>query len=138
LFPLSINGSVTVQSCNATVEADLVNAISADLTLQQIEHDVVGSDVVFKNGSFAVWSFARYFGVVRGRFAVRSGRVEYSLSTRFLFFMATALSMFMALLTWKFTIFAYCWAVLFGANYALIWFRNRLFLRKLSRQARML
>ncbi|MBX9943889.1 MAG: hypothetical protein K2Y40_07400 [Reyranella sp.] len=140
VFPFSIAGRIPIHALDGRAEADVIDAIRADLARQQIKCEVEGSDIVFKNWSFAVWSLSRYAVVESGRFTIHSECVEYSLSTRMLFILATAMFMLAALLLWpvsnllvatKFAIAGGLWLYFFCANYLLIWFRTRRFLQKL-------
>jgi len=118
----------------------LKNAIGEDLKRQGIKYEIVGTNISFKNWSFAVWSLSRYAVVDRGRFAVGVDRIEYFLSTRVLFILATsiaALAALMLLPNANLSLMTRCgiiggiWLYFFGANYMLIWTRNRRFLYKL-------
>lgn len=145
MFPTSIEGSIPIQPLDDLALETLKRAIEEDLKHQGIKYEVVGTNIAFKGWPFAIWSLSRYAVVGHGRFALRTDRIEYSLSTRALVILATSIAALAALivlpnanlsLTTRCAIIGGIWLYFFGTNYMLIWIRNRRFLRKLTSTAR--
>jgi hypothetical protein len=95
--------------------------------------------VRFVNSAFGVWPLWRYSLVERGHFSICSTRIGFWLSTKVALAVSLGIVALAALVLSPssnsvlqfLAILVGIWLYLFTLNYALLWFRNRRFLRAL-------
>lgn len=141
MFPLSIRGSI-YRTTERPINVDRVREkICRDLQAQKINYTVQEDRIEFRNWGL-VWSWSRYAAVDWGSFNIRSDRIEYCLSTKFLFIVCTFAAVAVGLLVspsegsifMRSALIFSGWLYFYGINSVLLTLRNQRFLRELTKE----
>jgi hypothetical protein len=141
MFPFSIRGSIPAKPHTSFDISDVRRRICEDLDGQHLAYRTTENEVSFTNKALFVYRLERYSLVERGRFVIEAARISYCLSTKVMVVTASLLTLLPAILMigrLKYSIAdwlsypAGIWLFLVGANYLLVWFRNRRFLRRVA------
>ena len=140
MFPVSMNGTVRAKPAEVLDTVLLQSVICDDLRRQQIACESDASEIRFVNRSFSVFTLTRYSVVERGSFIVKPNGIDYRLSTKVLTLVGSLLAILFGLFfvglqnqsvaDWLLVPVG-TWILLVGANYAMTWYRNYIFLRRL-------